>query len=318
MRKKKKRKQKRNLKIKLKEMTLKDIIWLVKKIGKIKDSKNKRGRPRKYSESLIIALLFLKVIQQLSFRELIYWARQILGEVPALSTLHYRFRKISLKVIRKIEQAIIDEILKENEDKKFIEIITIDGTGFGYDQIYRLNYMRGQEIREVSSHVKVVAIVGTLKEGINVVLRVALGPPYSDERKLGEPLLEDLDIKSKLIIADKLYGMKISMLEKFLKIAKKVIIPIQDTLRHSVKNPVRLAVKKCYEENKGLYCNRYIIEQTFAKIKNSYGRCEGAVLSQLAKLYSYVKFVAYNFAVLKALLFLFFCPIIFRTHSQNA
>ena len=119
---------KRRLRIRLKELRIRDIKWLIKKVGiRYRKKRRVRGRPRKYTEEVIITLLFLKVSQQLSLRSLIYWARQILKKVPSVSTLHYRFKRISLEVIKKIEGGIIEEIIRRVGKRKEIEMLIIGG-----------------------------------------------------------------------------------------------------------------------------------------------------------------------------------------------
>ena len=43
-----------------------------------------------------------------------------------------------------------------------IDLIVVDGTGFGYSEKRKINLMRGKKIREVSSHVKVELVVGRM------------------------------------------------------------------------------------------------------------------------------------------------------------
>ena len=48
------------------------------------------------------------------------------------------------------------------EEMAGIELMVVDGTGFGYNEKRKLNWMRGKKIREVSSHVKVELVVGRM------------------------------------------------------------------------------------------------------------------------------------------------------------
>ena len=50
-----------------------------------------------------------------------------------------------------------------------VELIAADGTGFGYGEQIKLNWMRGSQIREVSSHVKVELMVGKVRDRVIIL-----------------------------------------------------------------------------------------------------------------------------------------------------
>ena len=181
----------------------------------------------------------------------------------------------------------IDEI-------KEIELMIVDGTGFGYDNKQKLNWMRGKKIREVSSHVKVELVVGKIGNGKDVILGASMGKAYSDERKLLEKMIGKVKVKSRYILGDALYGMSVKVLKKLFEKAEKVIVPIKDTLHTKVRNPIRKKVKQMYEENKEKYKNRYIVEQVIGKIKNAYGQWEETKSLEMAKKSVWAKIIAYN------------------------
>ena len=86
-------------------------------------------------------------------------------------------------------------------------MIAADGTGFGYGEKRELNWMRGSQIRKVSSHVKVELLVGKVR-GKAIILGVNMGKTYSDERKLLMEILEKVNIKTKKVLADALYEQR--------------------------------------------------------------------------------------------------------------
>ncbi len=71
--------------------------------------------------------------------------------MPSLSDLHYRFSKLDEKLLKKLFERLLDKLDIGEE----IEVIAVDGTGFGYGGKRELKWMRGAQIRKVSSHVKV-------------------------------------------------------------------------------------------------------------------------------------------------------------------
>ena len=92
------------------------------------------------------------------------------------------------------------------------------------------------------------------------------------------------------------------------------LIPTKDTLRQKVKNPYRKKLKSLYEENKSLYKKRNLIENFFAKIKNSFGDKEPTSCSSLAKKFVLMKLLLLNFATLIVLLFL---VLVFFKHTLH-
>jgi len=281
--------------LKLKELSINDIRDLVSLIkNKLKSPRNSRGRPKIYSDELILIFLIYKTAHQLSFRELRFYMKEIVGYSPAISTLHYRFSKIPQSMIEELFKRVIAELLRGKE----VELFIPDGTGFGYDGLYRLSWRRGKEMREVSSHVKTEVVVVRDKTGMDIVYSISTGPPYSDERRLVEPLLKGADIKAEAVIAD---GMSVKILEMFKRIGAKVIVPIREGMWTRVRNSLRLEVMNLYRREKGVYKRRYIVEQVIGKVKNAYGRCEGAKRLELAVKYVWIKFIAYNYCVLRSM-----------------
>jgi len=122
--------------------------------------------------------------------------------------------------------------------------MVVDGTGFGYNDKRKLNWMRGKKIREVSSHVKVELVVGRMGNGKDVIFGVAMGRVYSDERKLLEGMIGKVKARSKYILGDALYGMSVKVLRNLFEEAEEVIVPIKDTLHTRVRDPIRKKVRR--------------------------------------------------------------------------
>ena len=85
------------------------------------------------------------------FRDTIYFIQNTLKiDAPSLSDLHYRFSKLDEKILKKLFEKLPDEL---NIDEK-IDLIAVNGTGFGYGEKRELKWMRKAQIRKVSSYVK--------------------------------------------------------------------------------------------------------------------------------------------------------------------
>ncbi|HEY8542247.1 MAG TPA: transposase [Pseudothermotoga sp.] len=254
--------------------------------------KRRRGRPRKYSESFILLVFFIKVMRKYSFRDTVFYFEEILGvKVPSISTLHYRFSKLDMLYFKKLFDRVLEKLKVDEE----LELMVVDGTRFGYDDKQRLNWMRGRKIREVSSHVRVEIIVGRKEKGGKpIVVGVSMGPAYSDERKLLLGLMGSGWVRAQCVIGDGIYSMSLELLEKFFERSDLVLVPVKDTLRTKVKHPLRQKAKQMYEANREKYRERYIVEQVIGKIKNAYGGCESTKSFEMAMKSIWAKVILYN------------------------
>ena len=271
--------------------------------------KRGRGRKREYKESFILFALAYKILRGLSMRELVYELEELFDKSPALSTLHYRFQKVDLGLVNVLIGLLAKELKRRCKDCR---LFIIDGTGFGYLGSYCIEHKRGEEIKEIKNHKKAVVLVRTGDEEMAIVEGVNIGRAYSNERELALPLLQRRFPHQSYLLGDKFYGMSSDFAHYLL--SKKSITPViavSDTFRQKVKNIQRLALKKLYEENKNLYSKRYKIEQLFANIKNAYGDKNLVFLDSLATLYTLMKFLLYNLALLFLAFLLFSNTLIF-------
>ena len=85
--------------------------------------------------------------------------------MPSLSDLHYRFSKLDENLLKKLFERLLEELYIGEE----IEMIAVDGTGFGYGEKRELKWMRGAQMRKVSSHVKVELLVGKVRGSVILV-----------------------------------------------------------------------------------------------------------------------------------------------------
>jgi len=105
------------------------------------------------------------------------------------------------------------------------------------------------------------------------------------------------------------------VLAKYLINRKLVpLIPTKDTLHQKVRNTYRLKLKEYYEKYYTLYKKRNLIENTFAKIKLSFGDKKNTKSPNLAKKFILMKLLLLNFATFIAIFI--FCFFIFQTVSN--
>ncbi|GAB6072406.1 IS5-like element ISAae1 family transposase [Venenivibrio stagnispumantis] len=270
----------------------------------ITEKEKKRGRPKKYDDKIIIFALILKVLKDLSFRELEEELRELkyFNEIPDFSTMHYRINKLQIENLNELVERIAKDIMKEMKNKEFYCVIA-DGTGFGYADTYKLSWKRGKELRKVKSHVKTEILIGIVK-GIKVVIGVNTGKAYSDECKLLTPMLDNIVFGARYFLGDAYYGKEkvIKKVEEELKM--KAIIPVKDTTHKRVRNEYRKKAKENYEKNKDIYKKeRYKIEQLIGNIKNEFKDRDNLKDLDMARLHVIARFIIYNIIVLAKIIF---------------
>ena len=108
-------------------------------------------------------------------------------------------------------------------------------------------------------------------------------------------ILHNFSFSLKIVLADALYSIS-SLVKYFLQRRLLVLVPTKDTLHQKVKNPYRLKLKRVYEKHRELYKKRSLIENFFAKIKNSFGDKEPTKKPCLAKKFLLMKLLLVNFA----------------------
>ena len=292
--------------VNIKRMDLKELYErLFVKLDKVyeKLKKKKRGRPKKYKESLIYFALAFKIIRNLSYRDLEYQLKELnlFDKVPNFSSMFYRFNKLNELIIGYFIKKIAGLI-------KLIENISysiIDATGFGFDESFNLKMLRGEELRKIKSHIRLEAIVGVSERNYTFIDGFYLDKAYSNENKMLFELLKNYSFSSKFVLADALYST--NKLAKFL--IDKLLIPIiptKNTFRQKIKNHYRLKLKEYYEKYKLLYKKRNLIENTFAKIKISFGDKENTKNPNFAKKFILMKLLLLNFATYLAILYFLF------------
>ncbi|AAC07367.1 IS5-like element ISAae1 family transposase [Aquifex aeolicus] len=264
---------------------------------------NKRGRPRVYEDHLIVAALLIKILENLSLRDLEERLKDLFPKVPDFTTLHYRFRKLNRGYLKELIHRTAKEIMEKLQAKEFYCLIA-DGTGFGYAQAYELKWKKGKELRNVKSHVKTEVLVGVVRNKA-IVVDINTGKSYADENMLLRSMLKELGFRARYFLGDAYYGKSAGVLEEIKKLRMESIVPVRDTAHTRVRNMYRLWAKRNYEIRRKVYRkNRYRVEQVIGIVKNRFGDRDNVYDFEIASLYVLGRFVLYNLILLLKLLLL--------------
>ena len=233
-------------KIAVKRVDVKELYnRLFRKLDRVYAKIKKKGRPKKYKESLIYFAFALKVARNLSYRDLEYQLKELnlFDKVPNFSSMFYRFKHLKETILRYFIKKIAGFI--KNFEK--IKYSLIDATGFGFDESFNLKMLRGKDLRKVKSHIRLETIVSVTENNYTFIDGFYLDKAYSSENKMLFKLLQNYSFSSKFVFADALYST--SKLAKYLIDRKLVpLIPTKDTLHQKVKNIYRLKLKEYYEK----------------------------------------------------------------------
>jgi len=92
----------------------KEVLKLCKKYFKKKE-KPKRGKPKVYEDYFIIFIGVIMQMYKYSFREaIVILERELKRKLPAISTLHYKLKKLDDKILEETILKISQEIIKKN------------------------------------------------------------------------------------------------------------------------------------------------------------------------------------------------------------
>ncbi len=232
--------------------------------------------------------------------------------VPSLCDYHYKVRKLDEKILELILEECAKFLLQDKKDR----IQCYDATGFAFGDKYNLKWQRGTEVRTVKSHVRLEVILAVDEEGKRVIMTVETGGPYASEIEMLRKAIERIQTSKKVpFIADKGYDA-IDIIHKLLEKGFEPAIKIKETMRMSIKHPLRQLSKEDWVEYGR---KRYIIEQIFGNIKQKLGSSFSVLREDIARKASIACAILWNFYILATSLFLslLFCSLywIFRTTS---
>lgn len=90
------------------DLKFKEILELTKQVLKEKDftEKPKGGRPRKYDDTLVIAIYVYQQIANLSFRKVLKKVKNEFGKAPYLSVYYYRISILPESLLNSIVEEV--------------------------------------------------------------------------------------------------------------------------------------------------------------------------------------------------------------------
>lgn len=294
------------------KLGFKKIYKIVKDILEIMeiDLSSQTGRKKKYSDALIITMFLRQTLMNYSYREVIYEAKEFFEEVPVVSNYYYRVKTLP-KTLLKIILKKLSKILLEEKEVKYI--IT-DGTGFSFNDIYPIKYLRGLEIKEVKNHIRILPTIAITEDNKRIVLCAEEDRAYASEIKMLERTFKNIDLskfKGKPFIADKGFDSN-RVIEKIIEFGLKPAIRVKETFRYPVKSKLRKMSKRNWSKW-GRY--RFLIESLFGSVKQKLDSNFRVKNQEIAEKMGLAVFVLYNMYLL--IIFFLFLFIYFTLLFSN-
>ena len=194
---------------------------------------------------------------------------------------------------------------------KKLKLFIVDGTGFSFNYIYPLQYLRGTEVRKVQSHVRALALVAsTGKE--RFVIEAESGKAYTSEVKMTEKLLPQFSFKNLPFLGDKAFD-SINLLHLIKKQGALPAIKMKNTWRYGIKDPDR---KKSQENEQKYGKKRTLIEGLFGNTKQKTTSHIRVFKESIAEMYALLRLALYDVYLLSSFLRKGGVWVIFRTASR--
>ena len=273
-----------------------------------------RGRPRTYSDILILTLLLYQTLKNLSYRETLEEAFTTFGKAPALSTYHYRVSKLPEKLLKTLLQELAKKLFNKQGNQALF-LIT-DGTGFSYHDLYPLKLLRGLEVKNVKAHIRIVPIIAVTSSGRRIVTSAEAGGSYASEVKLFMEALKGVEpslFKGIPLIADKCYD-SIKIMKRLRELKIRPAIRVKETHRKGIKHYLRKRSKVLWNKWGG---NRYLIESFFGTIKSKMGSHFKVKRENIAQKMGLALLVLYNMSLFASLFCVLFLLVVLERFSQK-
>ena len=200
---------------------------------------------------------------------------------------------------------VVNWILSKYHDR--IKLLIVDATGFSFNELYPVKFLRGKEVRFIRSHVRVCVIIGVMElRGKRVVLAVADGGPYESEVHMAMRALSQLrrvmggEESGIPFIADKGYD-SVRVIERVMEMGLEPYISVRESWRHEVKDEVRMLSKRNVESGDGVYRERYLVESLFGTIKSKLSSHIYAKREDMARKEAVARVILWNIYILEQL-----------------
>jgi len=259
--------------------------------------RGQRGRPRRYPDAWILTLWLYQTLWRASYREVLEEARRAGFPTPALSTYHYRVRQLPLELFQRLLSQVGKALAQQNP--RAWQLLLVDGTGFGFQDRYALSWRRGETLRQVRAHVRLVILALVDDQGRGLLLGAAVGPPYASEIHLLREILDTLEGLPPLpVVGDRGYDA-VDLLERLQQRGAWPALQMKGTWRYALRHPLRQASQKGW---KRWGRRRYRVEGFFGQMKLKLGAVFPQQREDLAIRRALVAAVLYNLDRLALLL----------------
>jgi len=265
-----------------------------------KHKKKKWGRPYKYPEYYILYLMLIARLHNLSIRDTLRYARGIIPKeirkdagrkVPVVSNYWYRMVKMDKEIIEEFMIYVARRYLKKAGEEAYIYAI-IDGTGFSYKEIYPMKFYRGEKIKKIKNHVKIVIMAAFNKEWRKgIVIGIKSGRGYSSEIRLAKEMKIGYE-GWEYLLGDKAYDDK-KWMKRWIEKEKEVLIGIREGIWQKVKDETRKRVKEKVEKSE-IYRYRWRIENVNGNVKEKMGRHIRVKNEEIAEKMAMIGYLLYN------------------------
>ncbi|GIV17419.1 MAG: hypothetical protein KatS3mg022_2854 [Armatimonadota bacterium] len=281
-------------------LSVKVIFTIVQRFCQIHPLPPRRGRPYKYPEALILTLLLLGVRENASYRRLLFaLAPELLPDqpLPALGTLAYRLQHLADERLHQLLTWLAQQGIASETPTRETPCVFVDGTGVGYASPFLAQYLRGAQVRQQRSHVKVVAL-GCWQGGRVWVMGLSCGGAYADEGRLLWEWVERHGLGGlscgTLLVGDGLYGYRAQLLVALERAGWLPVAVVRDGVWQQVRADARLRARARAQTYGWALRERYRIEQVFGSVKGAYGSVWRARSWVVARVWVWGMFVLWN------------------------
>ena len=276
-----------------------------------------KGRPRKYSDGFIITLVFLQEYHGFSVREVLWYARKYFKDVPVESSYQYRKKRLTTTLVEDVIEYLSKRIIEILEKKRGkgkggrAKYMIIDGTGFGYNDLYPMKFERGTQVRSIKSHVRAVVVIGDFgKVGsrrIKTIMGIKAGKAYSSEVKLAREIVakweKEQSPPGEVLIGDPLYAT-IDLIQRLQDLGIEPHIKVrEDTFRSKIRNPLLLQMRQRVKKGH-YYRHRSEIEGFFSEVKQKLTSMIRTKDPHIAQISMLARFACFNLYMLMYVQFL--------------
>ena len=251
-----------------------------------------------------------------SVREVLIYARKYFKDVPVESSYQYRKKRLSTVLIEEVivylGKRIIEVLQKQGKgDEEKAKYLIIDGTGFGYNDLYPMKFERGTQVRSIKFHVRAVVVIGDFgkvgKRRIKTILGIKAGKAYSSEVKMATEIITKWEKEQSppagVLIGDPLYAT-IDLIQRLQGLDIEPHIKVrEDTFRSRIRNPLLLQMRQRVKKGH-YYRHRSEIEGFFSEVKQKMTSMIKTKDPHIAQISMLARFACFNLYMLMYLQFL--------------